>query len=162
MRVLLSTLPGLGHLHPMIPLGRALADAGHEVKVAASPSFGSYVERSGLESLSVGPDWMEEDIDLFCPGFTSSLAKGQMTSFVDIPRRGVVEDIPKLAPLWRPDVILHDHTELGGWMAGELLDVPHVPFAMTSRLLDPDMMKLLVGTEIPGLLEHFGLPQILT
>lgn len=34
MRVLITTLAGLGHIHPMVPLARALHDRRHEVMEA--------------------------------------------------------------------------------------------------------------------------------
>ena len=37
MRVLCSCLPGFGHFHPMVPLARALVEAGHEVAFATAP-----------------------------------------------------------------------------------------------------------------------------
>jgi UDP:flavonoid glycosyltransferase YjiC (YdhE family) len=34
MRILFTTTAGLGHFHPLVPLARAAANAGHEVAFA--------------------------------------------------------------------------------------------------------------------------------
>ena len=39
MRALVTTQPLAGHFHPVVPLARRLAAAGHDVAVACSPSF---------------------------------------------------------------------------------------------------------------------------
>ena len=39
MRVLFTTLPYSGHVHPLVPFARALADAGHDVAFAARAAF---------------------------------------------------------------------------------------------------------------------------
>ena len=39
MRVLFTTQPIPSHLHPLVPLARALADAGHDVAFATARSF---------------------------------------------------------------------------------------------------------------------------
>lgn len=49
MRVLFTCLPATGHLHPLVPIARALADAGHEVAFATHASMAPLVERAGDE-----------------------------------------------------------------------------------------------------------------
>jgi hypothetical protein len=48
MRVLVTTQPAIGHLHPLVPVAGALGDAGHEVAVCTAPSFRGNVEAFGL------------------------------------------------------------------------------------------------------------------
>jgi UDP:flavonoid glycosyltransferase YjiC (YdhE family) len=158
VRVLVTSLPGYGHFHPMIPLCRAIATAGHEVTVAVSPGFTPVVESAGLEALAAGPDWVEEEIDRFVPGFTAMQAPEQVAAWIHVAKRGVVDDLLTIAPAWEPDVIVHDHLDFSAWIAGELTATPNVPFAMTARVLDPMLLDMLAGADIPSLLDHFGLP----
>src|SRR5262249_8016177 len=153
-----TTLPGYGHFHPMIPLCRAVATAGHEIRVAVSRGFTPVVESAGLEALVAGPGWVEEEIDSFVPGFTAMQARGQGALWIDVAKRGIVDDLRTIAEAWEPDVIVHDHLDFGAWIAGELTATPNVPFAMTGRVLDPRLLDMLAGAEIPPLLSHFGLP----
>ena len=47
MRVLVATIPGVGHVRPMVPLIAAMVAAGDEVTVAAHPSVAAHVEGIG-------------------------------------------------------------------------------------------------------------------
>jgi hypothetical protein len=63
MRVLFSSVPEVGHLHPMLGLARALAEAGHQVAFAVSPDLEPRARQGGFETLPVGQelaDWYEE------------------------------------------------------------------------------------------------------
>jgi hypothetical protein len=81
-----------------------------------------------------------------------------MATLADNAKRGVVDDLVALGRSWQPDVILHGHHELGGWLAAELLGIPNVPFAMTIRWLDPGLLGMFAGTQVAELLARFGLP----
>src|SRR3954465_13137558 len=54
MRVLFTTTSGRGHFQPMIPLARALADAGHEVRWAAAEHAGGALRDSGFAPRPAG------------------------------------------------------------------------------------------------------------
>jgi UDP:flavonoid glycosyltransferase YjiC (YdhE family) len=54
MRVLCSTTPMEGIFGPFIPLGRALAEAGHDVIVATGSNLQSAVESNGFEYVQAG------------------------------------------------------------------------------------------------------------
>jgi UDP:flavonoid glycosyltransferase YjiC (YdhE family) len=56
MRVLVTVQPGVGHLHPVAPLARALMAAGHEVRVGCAASFIPTVEAAGLRGVPAGRD----------------------------------------------------------------------------------------------------------
>jgi UDP:flavonoid glycosyltransferase YjiC (YdhE family) len=57
MRVLFSHQPLSGYFHPLVPLGRAMEAAGHEVAFACTPSFCPTVAAAGLRCMPVGLDW---------------------------------------------------------------------------------------------------------
>ena len=48
MRVLCSCLPGTGHFLPMLPLGQALVEAGHEVAFATAADYCPSIEKLGF------------------------------------------------------------------------------------------------------------------
>lgn len=56
MRVLLTTISEPSHLRTMVPLGWALLAAGHEIRVAVTPSLVSAVTTAGLPAVEVGVD----------------------------------------------------------------------------------------------------------
>ena len=57
MRVLLTSHGSTGDIYPVIRLGRALLEAGHEVRFATVSFFREEVERAGLEFVALPPDW---------------------------------------------------------------------------------------------------------
>lgn len=59
MKVLLSIIPGKGHLVTVAPLARALQEAGHEVLFATGASFCHTVEELGFHTVPVGFDWLK-------------------------------------------------------------------------------------------------------
>ena len=60
MRALLTSHGSTGDIYPVIALGKALADAGHEVRFATVPYFKDEVERAGLAFIPVPPDWDQD------------------------------------------------------------------------------------------------------
>ncbi|MGB0370436.1 MAG: glycosyltransferase [Opitutales bacterium] len=57
MRVLLTSHGSTGDIYPVIRLGRALVDAGHEVKFATVTLFKEEIEAAGVEYVYLPPDW---------------------------------------------------------------------------------------------------------
>ena len=57
MRVLLTSHGSTGDIYPVIRLGRALVEAGHEVRFATVAFFRDEVERAGIEFVYLPPDW---------------------------------------------------------------------------------------------------------
>jgi hypothetical protein len=64
VRVLVTTQPAYGHLHPLVPAARALADAGHEVLLASSASFQTQLTATGLPTITAGLDWLESEVEV--------------------------------------------------------------------------------------------------
>jgi UDP:flavonoid glycosyltransferase YjiC (YdhE family) len=141
VRVAASVLPGLGHLNPMVPLLRALAERGHDVEVVVPPPFVPFVERGGLRAVGVGPSWTEATIDEVHPDFLRLDGAGQLVVWTEFATR-FEPHLRRHVDTTRPDVIVHDHFELAAWLVGEQLRIPTVPYAMTVRGLDPLLVAL--------------------
>src|SRR5215213_4953782 len=67
MRVLFTTQPATSHLHPLVPLARALREAGHEVTFACAEPFRPEVEASGIASFPAGLNWLVADAERYFP-----------------------------------------------------------------------------------------------
>jgi UDP:flavonoid glycosyltransferase YjiC (YdhE family) len=61
MRALFTVQPSVGHLHPLVPVARALSEAGDEVAICSAPSFRPEVEAFGLAHVDAGLDWLMSD-----------------------------------------------------------------------------------------------------
>ena len=118
MRFLFTTIPGSGHFNPLVPTARAIRDRGHDVAFAASPSFAPIIEAAGFEAHPAGPAWLESMSD---PIMRKILA-GEF--FVDLIRMGMVEDVMRAATAVGADAIVRGSGELGGLVAGAILDLP--------------------------------------
>ena len=119
MRALFTTLPGSGHLHPLIPLATALRERGHEVAFATAPRFRAMVEASGFRAYEAGRDWLSWEVAPR-PDALSSLRR-----FVAVGG-DMAGDLVAVAAGFRPDVLVREQAELGGWIAAEALGVPSV------------------------------------
>lgn len=57
MRILLTSHGSTGDIYPVIRLGRALVEAGHEVRFATVPLFQEEIESAGVTFVRLPPDW---------------------------------------------------------------------------------------------------------
>ncbi len=57
MRVLLTSHGSTGDIFPVVRLGRALVEAGHQVRFATITLFRDEIERAGIEYVYLPPDW---------------------------------------------------------------------------------------------------------
>jgi UDP:flavonoid glycosyltransferase YjiC (YdhE family) len=128
--VLFTIQPALGHFHPVVPLARALVAAGHEVAFATSRSFCPVVEAAGLRGIPAGLDWLESEPARAFPEFSAASIEEQTTLVIGIfggaALRRMVPDLLEIAKAFRPDVIVREYWEFGGYIAAELLHLPHV------------------------------------
>jgi UDP:flavonoid glycosyltransferase YjiC (YdhE family) len=131
MKALFTVQPAIGHLHPLVPVAQALADAGHEVAFCSSPSFRPEVEAFGFDYFNAGLDWVAADRSTWTsfptmpPPPDPSFPEFVVTVFADVTTRAMVPDLLTVAEKWRPDLIVREVMEWGGCLVGELLGIPH-------------------------------------
>ena len=135
MRFLFTTIPGSGHFHPLVPTARALQRRGHDVAFAASPAFAPAIEAAEFEAHPAGPAWLEQLSD---PVMQKIMA-GEF--FVDLIRMGMVEDVIRAAKATGADAIVHGGAELGGRVAGAILDLPVASAAAAANKVYWPMMR---------------------
>jgi UDP:flavonoid glycosyltransferase YjiC (YdhE family) len=135
MRFLFTTIPGSGHFHPLVPTARALRSRGHDVAFAASPMFAPAIEAAGFEAHPAGPAWLEQLGD---PVMQKILA-GEF--FVDLVRMGMVEGVIRAAKATGADAIVREGAELGGLVAGAILDLPVASAAAAANKIYWPMLR---------------------
>lgn len=132
MRFLFTSQPGTGHLHPLVPIARGLRDAGHDVAFASSASMAPEVTAAGFAHHAVGRPWHAANMPTAFPAIAEippgpdRYAWARRSIFAHATARDVVPDILRLATCWRPHVVVRDAAEYGGYLAAELLGIPHV------------------------------------
>jgi UDP:flavonoid glycosyltransferase YjiC (YdhE family) len=136
MRVLVTAVPGVGHLLPLLPIARAAQADGHDVVVGSGASLGPIVARAGARFAPLGPRSLDE-IRASVPGFADLAIRERLRrmyadGFGSMAAEQILDDILTLAGSWRPDVIVHDDMEMGSWIAAERLEIPHVSVQTTA------------------------------
>lgn len=140
MRIAVTVQASGTHLLPIVlPAAKLAARSGHDVAIATGPSMTEPIERAGLTPLAIpsmrsigemmshhsvpaemGIDRSDEDDartgaapGKFASDFVAELTMRHATQFL-----GAFGE-------WKPDVVLRDSTELGGYLAAEYHGIPH-------------------------------------
>jgi len=162
MRFLFTSIPGLGHFNPLVPLARALTDSGHDVAFVTSPSFADAVTRAGFEFIAGGIDWDERRLIETVPELHSraKLERGEWIMknlFLDRSPRRMIPDLMRIIPAWRPDVVIAGSFEYGGLLAAEKSGLPYATANYTIPW-NRWILKHAVGRPIARIREDFDLP----
>ena len=144
MRVLVTCVGAYGHLHPLLPLARALAAAGHAVTVATGPDVlarAAAILPAEPAGLAVGAGWAamaarhpdgaydrlapEAILDWYVPHL-----------FAEVLAPAMLADLAPIVARWRPDVLVHDTWELAGPIAAAAAGIPSVSHTLSPRFAD--------------------------
>ena len=121
MRVLVTSPAGLGHIHPMVPLARALLARGHEVLGAVPADGVVHVERTGLPAVGIGPGGLTRpaevvrrypELQALSPAELPNVLFGKMFGAVAAP--AILADLAPVAHEWRPNLVVADAAEFAG------------------------------------------------
>lgn len=150
MKVLCTCLPGHGHFLPMAPQAQALVDAGHEVAFATAADFCPSIEKAGFPAFPAGMSLADQLAEAGgrIPEAALPPGKERFETFVPRMLAGVaaparVADLVALVADWRPDVLLHDETELAGPVAAARAGIPWADQSV--GILRPLAMARLAG-----------------
>ncbi len=127
--MLVSGVPGLGHLVPLLDLAGALQLAGHEVRVATNSEFHAVIAGAGLQPVSAGMSnvqmraersrrWPETDAQPVRVWATRMWAQVMAPSTLEDLLAGIRD--------WPPDVVLHEEGEYAAPVAAATAGVPWV------------------------------------
>lgn len=162
MRILFTSIPSSGHFHPLVPLARAAAAAGHAVAFAAGASFCPTVEAAGFRCFPAGFDWHGKQLaDLFPQA--RGMAGAELARFfgidvlVNTEARALVPDLLAVARTWPPDLIVRETAQYGGCVAAEVLGIPHAS-VRTNVSTASYGRRHLVADALTALRAAFGLP----
>ncbi|MDT0457402.1 glycosyltransferase [Streptomyces sp. DSM 41527] len=138
MRILITAQAIYSHLAPLVlPVAERAQEAGHEVAVATGADVVQHIEERGLTALTLPhmPSMGEALRDGTIPPPPGMEKAGSVTvelapeffaaAFVGHLASASVPDLLDVAKSWQPDLILHESTEYGGYLAAEILGIPH-------------------------------------
>lgn len=137
MRVLVSGVPAVGHIVPMLDLAQAMQLAGHEVRVSTNLERHGLVAAAGLHPLEAGMSLVEmrEERRRRWPETDRQPPSEWVTRmWAQIMAPSTLRDLLAILSAWRPHVIVHDEGEYAGPVAAAKADIPWVTHAWGSPL----------------------------
>jgi MGT family glycosyltransferase len=164
-RILFSVAGGYGHLHPLVPLARALQQAGHTIAFAASASLQKPVEAAGLAVLPVGgsaaadPEHQQVKAQLAAmPLNLASEVFAYPRLFCGIGARLRTPQLVAHGQHWQPDLFIREAGEYGAVIAAEYLGVPHVTVAFAAALKSMAVFEREAAAHLDPVRRSWGLP----
>ena len=160
MRALFTTLPYPGHFHPLVPIARAVQDAGHHVAFATAAGFAPFVERCGFACFAAGLELSSPAVAALraqarsLPGRERATFTAQHI-FAGARAERMAADLLALCGRWSPDVVIRETSEYGACVAAEKLGLPHAAVQVTASRLEP---APVVGPPLNRLRAAHGLP----
>src|SRR5215471_8570097 len=162
MRVLFTATPGWGHIHPMVPLARALRDRGDDVLWVTGADACERLEREGFAAAPAGlreREGMEElykrfpEIHTIPPNERPDYMFPRL--FGQVRAAAMLRDLAPVAEKWSPDLFVCDASEFAGHLQARVLDVPSVTHAFGALL--PEHRVAKAATELAPLCAERGL-----
>lgn len=158
MRILFTSVPGVGHLLPLLPVAREAQARGHDVAVAIGTSLGPIVVAAGLRHEAIGLATIGEAVAMV-PELRGLTGRKRAVVhlrkvFCELMAPAMADEIAGLAERWRPDVIVHEDIELGSWVVAEQMGIPHVTVQATAWR--PSALAL-ASQALEPLRERYGL-----
>ena len=134
MRVLLTCRPFVGHYRPMLPLARALAEAGHEVAFASGDPIAGEAGCGRFQSVShrAGDGYRRTSSASGATDRRDTSSFAGPSPFVFAELFVGVELGPRLNGLftvveqWRPHVVVHDVAEFAAPLVATRAGIPYV------------------------------------
>jgi UDP:flavonoid glycosyltransferase YjiC (YdhE family) len=135
--VLVSGVPGLGQLVPVLDLAGALQRAGHEVRVATNKEFHAVIAGAGLRPVSAGMSNVEmrEQRSRRWPETDAQPVRVWATRmWAQVMAPSTLEDLLVCMEGWPPDVVLHEEGEYAAPVAAAKAGIPWVTHGWGSPL----------------------------
>ena len=162
MRVLVTSSPPIGHVHPLVPLATALQRAGHDLRWATGPDARAIVASAGIEPVVAGLTASERRQEYFrrfpeARDLSPEELPGHMFPrlFGTLSAPPMLEDLLGLVADWRPDIVVHESAELAAPIVAAVLGVPTVNQGF-GALVHPDRITAASDAVAP-LWEKVGL-----
>lgn len=154
MRVLFTSNPLVGHVNTLMPLVLAAQRAGHDVILATGADLAPHAERHGITVWRVGLTHEEGGGSRQASWFEYFVAGA----------RSRAPDLLALSSAWRPDVVVHEETELAGAVLAAVTGARQVTHGLGLMPPKPLIEQLLGKLEpfaaewgVSGLVQRMGL-----
>lgn len=140
-RFLFNSTAGYGHLHPLLPLAKALREAGHEVAFAGTEALQKKFEGIGIPFVltkvdrNSDPEYevLREELDKLPVGLETEIY-AYPRLFMGIGARLGTAELIEACRSWGAEVVVNEAGSYRAVMAAEHLGLPHVTVAFAASL----------------------------
>ena len=153
MRLLVTSVPGRGHLHPVLPVALAAAVARHDVRVATGADLVGWVERCGAQAVAAG---LSHD-ELVSSAMVLPPAQRAQHMFTTLAVPPMARDLLALVEQWSPDVLLHEEGEYAAPLVAALTGLPCLTHSWPSPAR-PATLRLRLDEALRPLWDAAGAP----
>jgi UDP:flavonoid glycosyltransferase YjiC (YdhE family) len=134
VRFLFTTVPGAGHLFPLVPLAWSLRSSGHEILLATAGPGTVFGPGAGLTTVDVAPGLEVEAI-------AATLHDSGQSEHGDLPPERAIalftavshemlDGTRRCAELWSPDVVIYESMHGAGAVVAAQRGIPAVEHAV--------------------------------
>ena len=179
MRVLFSCLAGSGHYHPLVPMARALQQAGHDVAFALPAESQATLEAIGFRVFPMGLGFEQMMVQALglsmeqlqarhaATGPVDAATSQEMTAgmFIDGFARQRLPELLALCEQWKPELLVRESMEYAAILVGEALGIPQASLQVGGMVLEAEdpaffVQRLARVRESSGLQGDPALPQL--
>lgn len=151
-KILVSVLPAKGHLNPLVAIGLALVEQGHEVIFATDERYREQLQRVGLplEALPYPAGSVDTTISMFekPAHWVAQLRRKPPESYFFDHLDLLTEGLMNIIRLQQPDVLLTDLNLYAGSVAAEACNLPYATYcAIVAALNTPDAPPYGLGLD---------------
>jgi UDP:flavonoid glycosyltransferase YjiC (YdhE family) len=158
VRVLFTFAGGSGHLEPLVPIARAVTEAGHAVAFSGRAAVAERVRELGFEMFVTGPPGPE------APATRAPLLEVDIEREAQVLRDGFAgriareraDGVLKVCGEWRPDVVVCGEVDFGAMVAAERAGLPFATVLISAT--EMFVRAEIVSEPLAGLRAEHGLP----
>lgn len=147
MRILFISGALHGHVNPLLSLALAAQEAGHAVAFASGPDFADAIERRGLQAWGVGMTHADAG---------GNRQDAWLAYFERTADRRAADLLPRAAA-WKPELVIHEETELTGPAVAAVTGARHVVHGLGR--MPPRRLWTLFHEAVLRLGQRWGTPQ---
>ncbi len=143
-RILFVTEPGMGHVHPLLPVMHTLQTRGHAVALATSQLYRERIEREGLPFYPLGPHYSEERLEEFFPPIRYLRIHYLRVSYdflrifmASIPAR--IPELRQLAQVFQPSVVVAGPLTFAAQLFCERQALPWAVLSPMTHFMSPSL-----------------------
>lgn len=143
-RILFVTEPGMGHVHPLLPVMHTLQARGHAVALATSRLYQERIEREGLPFYPLGPHYSEERLEEFFPPIRYLRIHYLRVSYdfvrifmASIPAR--IPELQQITQVFQPSVVVAGPLTFAAQLFCEQQALPWAVLSPMTHFMSPSL-----------------------